>query len=243
MNNWSTSPLFQSPSCLHQPSYRLPNPSQTAAPLTCRGSRVRRRARAPGSRTGPGRSATWRSWLLELLPGGVDATGARARLTGRRPAAQPPFTGRRQCRRSTARGVRVPQPATATQLLAITLVRWMGVSCHWCHCHWALGVTGLSAAGFTWIVLFRHVPRQKNQGPRSSRSHVRYTFQDPGFSRFHDKHKFQDPKSTRSYNLESPRSHKYTFQNPESPRSHDKYLGMLCRIQCSQFPMSSWLTT
>ena len=145
MNNWSTSPLFQSPSCLHQPSYRLPNPSQTAAPLTCRGSRVRRRARAPGSRTGPGRRATWRSWLLELLPGAVDDTGARARLTGRRPAARPPFTGRRQCRRSTARGVRVPQPATATQLLAITLVRWMGVSCHWCHCHWALGVTGLSA--------------------------------------------------------------------------------------------------
>ena len=84
----------------------------------------------------------------------------------------------------------------------------------------------------------------KNQGPRSSRSRikytiqvpgfprsrVKYTFQDPGFPRSHVKYTFQDPGFPGShvqYTLQDPRfprSHvRHTFQDPGFPRSHDKY--------------------
>ena len=84
----------------------------------------------------------------------------------------------------------------------------------------------------------------KNQGPRSSRSRIKYTIQDPGFPRFRVKYTFQDPGFPRShvkytfqdpgfpgshvqYILQDPRfprSHvRYTFQDPGFPRSHDKY--------------------
>ena len=39
----------------------------------------------------------------------------------------------------------------------------------------------------------------KNQGPRSSRSSVKYIFQDPGFPRSRVKHTFQDPGFPRSH--------------------------------------------
>ena len=82
------------------------------------------------------------------------------------------------------------------------------------------------------------------QDPGFPRSHVRYIFQDPGFPRSHDKYNFQDPESPRSHNLGSPRSHKYTFQDPESqdPMTSRNALHDTL-IQCSQRPMSSWLTT
>ena len=84
----------------------------------------------------------------------------------------------------------------------------------------------------------------KNQGPRSSRSRIKYTIQDPGFPRSHVKYTFHDPGFPRShvkytfqdpgfpgshvqYTLQDPRfprSHvRYTFQDPGFPRSHDKY--------------------
>ena len=58
--------------------------------------------------------------------------------------------------------------------------------------------------------------KAKNQGPRSSRFRVKYTFQDPGFPRSHVKYIFQDPGF--------PWSHiQYTFQDPGFPKSQDKY--------------------
>ena len=84
----------------------------------------------------------------------------------------------------------------------------------------------------------------ENQGPRSSRSCIKYTIQDPGFPRSRVKYAFQDPGFPRShvkytfqdpgfpwshvqYTLQDPRfprSHvRYTFQDPGFPRPHDKY--------------------
>ena len=70
----------------------------------------------------------------------------------------------------------------------------------------------------------------KNQGPRSSRSRVKCTFQDPGFPRSRVKYAFQDPGFPRSHVKYTfldpgfPRSHvKYTFQDPGFPRSHVQY--------------------
>ena len=69
----------------------------------------------------------------------------------------------------------------------------------------------------------------KNQGPRSSRSRVKYTFQVPGFPRSRVKYTFQDPGF--------PRSHvKYTFQDPGFPRSHVRYT---FQDPGSQDPMTS----
>ena len=80
----------------------------------------------------------------------------------------------------------------------------------------------------------------KNQGPRSSRSRVKYTFQDPGFPRSRVKYTFQDPGF--------PRSHvKYTFQDPGFPGSHVQFQKHVqfpvpetldFRIQGFQGPMS-----
>ena len=80
------------------------------------------------------------------------------------------------------------------------------------------------------------------QDPRFPRSHVRYTFQDPGFPRSHDKYKFQDPESSRSHNLESPRSPQVHISGSGIPKIPWQ-VGIHCRIQCSQGPTSSWLTT
>ena len=55
----------------------------------------------------------------------------------------------------------------------------------------------------------------KNQGPRSSRSRVKYTFQDPGFPRSRVKYTFQDPGFPRS-------REEYAFQDPGFLRSHVK---------------------
>ena len=70
----------------------------------------------------------------------------------------------------------------------------------------------------------------KNQGPRSSKSRIKYTIQDPGLPRSRVKYTFQDPGFPGShvqYTLQDPRfprSHvKYTFQDPGFPRSHDKF--------------------
>ena len=71
-------------------------------------------------------------------------------------------------------------------------------------------------------------------------SHVQYTFRDPSvrqgptfryyIHRTPEVPKvpvasiiFQDPESSRSHNLESPKSHKYTFQDHRNPQDlHDK---------------------